>query len=102
MQSMRIADRVLTQGGRTYVIAEVSANHNQSFERAVAIVQAARNAGADAVKFQTYTADTITVDSDKPHFRLEGTLWDDMTLHSLYSQAYTPWEWFAGLKDAVE
>lgn len=82
-----------------YVIAELSANHNQDFEQAVRIIRAAKDAGADAVKLQTYTADTITIKSDKEFFRIGGgTLWDGRTLHDLYAEAYTPWEWQPRLK----
>jgi pseudaminic acid synthase len=77
-----------------YVIAELSANHNQDFETAVKLVHAAKDAGADAVKLQTYTADTITIASDREEFRIGGgTLWDGRTLHDLYAEAYTPWDW---------
>jgi len=77
-----------------YVIAELSANHNQKFDQAVKIIHAAKDAGADAVKLQTYTADTITIRSDKEYFRVGGgTLWDGRYLHDLYAEAYTPWEW---------
>jgi pseudaminic acid synthase len=87
----------------TYVIAEVSANHNQSFDQAVRILHAARDAGADAVKLQTYTADTITICSDKECFRIKGgTLWDGRTLHDLYQQAFTPWEWQPKLKEVAD
>lgn len=90
-------------GAPVYFIAEVSANHNQSYERAVEVIKAAKAAGADAVKLQTYTADTITIESDKPYFRVDGgTLWDGATLHQLYSEAYTPWEWQPDLKVFVE
>ena len=82
-----------------YIVAELSANHNGSFDQAAALVQAARDAGADAVKLQTYTADTLTLRCDNDHFRIKGgTLWDGKTLHELYSQAYTPWEWHPRLK----
>jgi pseudaminic acid synthase len=82
-----------------YCIAELSANHNQDFEQAVRIIHAAKEAGADAVKLQTYTPDTITIESDRPEFRIGGgTLWDGRTLHDLYAEAFTPWEWQPKLK----
>ena len=94
-----IGGRRVGQGSPTYVIAEVSANHNQSFEQAVRILHAAKETGADAVKLQTYTADTITMRSDKECFRVAGgTLWDGQILHDLYQEAYTPWEWQPKLK----
>ena len=78
----------------TFVIAEMSGNHNMDFNRAVKIMEEAKKAGADAIKIQTYTADTITLNCDKPCFQItQGTLWDGMTLHKLYETAYTPWEW---------
>lgn len=94
-----IAGRTIGSGCPVYVIAELSANHNQNFEQAVQMVHAAREAGADAVKLQTYTADTITIRSDRPEFRVGGgTLWDGRTLHDLYQEAHTPWDWQPKLK----
>ena len=91
---IRIGNRLLGEDAPTYMVAEMSANHNQDYHRALEIVHAAAEAGADALKLQTYTADTITIDSDKPYFRISGgTLWDGETLYSLYQKAYTPWEW---------
>ncbi len=86
-----IYDR-LTKG--VYVIAEMSANHNQDIEVAKETIRVAKECGANAVKLQTYTADTLTIDSKKEYFRLsQGTIWDGVTLYELYQQAYTPWEW---------
>jgi pseudaminic acid synthase len=88
---------------RTYIIAELSANHNQNFEQAVAMVHAAKEAGADAVKLQTYTPDTMTILSDKEYFRIGGgTPWDGRTLYDLYSKAYMPWEWQPKLKKIAD
>lgn len=79
---------------KVFIVAELSANHGHQLETALASVRAAKEAGADAIKIQTYTADTITLDGDAPDFIVGGgTLWDGQTLHSLYQQAYTPWEW---------
>ena len=92
-------DRKIGPGCPVYVVAEISANHNRDFEQALRMVQAAKDAGADAVKLQTYTPDTITLRSDREHFRIAGgTLWDGRTLHDLYAEAYMPWEWQPKLK----
>ncbi|MGQ9908289.1 MAG: pseudaminic acid synthase [Candidatus Flexifilum sp.] len=95
---MEINNRRIGPGQPVYIIAELSANHHQEYAQAVALIHAAKQAGADAIKLQTYTPDTITIASDKPYFRIEGTIWAGRTLHDLYGEAYTPWEWQPGLK----
>lgn len=98
-----IAGRQIGSGCPTYIIAELSANHNQSYDKAVELVHAAADAGADAVKLQTYTADTITINCDNEHFRIgDGTLWSGRVLHDLYGEAFTPWEWQPKLKQLCE
>ena len=88
---------------RTYVIAEMSGNHNMDFNRAVKIMKAAKDAGADAIKIQTYTADTMTLNCDNDYFQItQGTLWDGRTLYNLYKEAYTPWEWQPELKKIAD
>lgn len=102
-REIQIGGHIISESSPTFVIAEMSANHNMDFDRAVAIMRAAKEAGADAVKIQTYTADTITLDCDAPCFQItQGTLWDGMTLHKLYETAYTPWEWQPRLKKIAE
>lgn len=86
-----------------YIVAELSANHGHKLENALASVRAAKEAGADAIKIQTYTADTITLDCDQPDFQVNsGTMWDGVTLHQLYEQAYTPWEWHKAIFDEAK
>ncbi|WP_178991513.1 pseudaminic acid synthase [Winogradskyella schleiferi] len=78
---------------RVFIIAELSANHNGSLDTAIETIKAAKRAGADCIKLQTYTADTMTIDSRKPGFTIEGTIWDGKNLYELYQEASTPWEW---------
>ena len=97
---IEIAGRTIGEGHKAYIIAEISGNHNQQFERAEELVRAAASAGAEAVKLQTYTPDTITIDCDNEYFRIQkGTLWEGKTLYGLYGEAYTPWEWHPQLKE---
>ncbi len=97
--SLRIGGREVGAGQPVYIIAELSANHNQDFERAKQILVAAKEAGVDAVKLQTYTPDTITIQSERESFRIRGgTLWDGRTLYDLYAEAHTPWDWQPKLK----
>jgi pseudaminic acid synthase len=94
---VEIAGRRIGPGEPPYVIAELSANHNGDIERAFEIMAMAAEAGADAVKLQTYTADTMTIDCDRDDFRIKGGLWDGYLLHDLYKEAQTPWEWHEAL-----
>ncbi|TSA36848.1 MAG: pseudaminic acid synthase [Verrucomicrobiaceae bacterium] len=96
--SITIADRVIGEDYMPFIIAEMSGNHNQSLDRALAIVEAAAKAGAHAIKLQTYTADTITIKGAYT-IRDHKSLWDGRELHSLYSEAFTPWEWHETLFD---
>src|ERR1700704_4671412 len=91
---IEIAGRRIGPGQPCYVIAEMSANHNQNFDQAVEIVRAAKLSGADAIKLQTYTPDTLTIDCQSDDFRIgTGTIWEGKNLYQLYGEAYTPWEW---------
>lgn len=93
-KSINIYGREIGSAHPPYCIAEMSGNHNQDFNQAVQLIHAAKDAGADAIKLQTYTADTLTISSSLEHFRVKGnTLWDGKTLYDLYQEAYTPWEW---------
>jgi pseudaminic acid synthase len=97
--SIHISGRQIGLGCPVYVIAELSANHHQDFERAARLVDAAKDAGADAIKLQTYTPDTITIRSDRSEFFIGGgTIWDGRSLHELYGEAFTPWDWQPKLK----
>lgn len=100
-EQFQINGRRIGSGEPVYIVAEMSANHNQDFDQAVKIIEAAKEAGADAVKLQTFTPDTITIDSDNEYFKIEGTLWEGRTLHDLYGEACTPWEWQPKLKQAA-
>jgi pseudaminic acid synthase len=96
--TIQIDGHQIGPGHPTYIIAEMSGNHNQDFEQSLRIIKAAHEAGADAVKIQTYTPDTITIPCDNEYFKIGGTLWDGRTLYDLYAEAYTPWEWQPKLK----
>ncbi len=100
---MRIGNFEIGEKSKTFIIAELSANHGHDFDIAVKTIHAAKESGADAIKLQTYTPDTITIDCDNEYFQIkQGTIWDGTTLYKLYKQAYTPWEWQPKLKQIAE
>jgi len=89
----------MKKNNNVFIVAELSANHNGSKQTALDTIKAAKRAGADAIKLQTYTADTITIDCRKDDFKIKGTIWEDRYLYDLYKEAYTPWEWHKELFD---
>ncbi|MGV7228586.1 MAG: pseudaminic acid synthase [Nitrospirales bacterium] len=96
---MKIGDRLIGEGQPCYIVAEISANHNQSFENAEKIIHAAKKAGADAVKLQTYTPDTMTLDCEREEFQIPSdSIWSGKKLFELYAEAYTPWDWHPKLQ----
>ena len=97
--NIQIGEKEIGSHSPVHIIAELSANHNQDFNEAVKLIHAAKEAGADAIKIQTYTPDTMTIDCDKEFFKIgKGTIWEGENLYSLYKEAYTPWEWQPKLK----
>jgi len=100
---LKIGNKSIGNNNPVFIIAELSANHLQNFDLAVDTIKTIKESGADAVKIQTYTPDTITIDSDNEYFQIhQGTLWDGKTLYQLYKEAYSPWEWQPKLKDIAE
>lgn len=90
---MKIGNYNIDQDSPCFIIAELSANHNGSLETAIETIKSAKRSGANAIKLQTYTADTITINCDKDDFIIKGTIWEGRNLHNLYQEAFTPWEW---------
>ena len=99
---MKIGDFQINKSSKVFIIAELSANHNGSIEVAIETIKAAKRAGADCIKFQTYRADTITIDSKKDDFLIKETIWDGKNLYELYQEAYTPWEWHQQLFEVAK
>ncbi|APY08480.1 pseudaminic acid synthase [Winogradskyella sp. J14-2] len=100
---MKIGNKSIGKNHPCFIIAELSANHNGNLDVAIETIKAAKKTGADAIKLQTYTPDTLTIDSDKDYFKIEGgTLWDGKTLHELYGEAYTPWQWHKKLFEVAQ
>ena len=100
--TFKVGERKIGKDFPTYIIAEMSGNHGHDFEQAVDILKAAKDAGADAIKLQTYTADTLTINSNEPPFKIKGGLWDGNNLYKLYEEAHTPWEWQPKLKEIAD
>jgi pseudaminic acid synthase len=99
---MKIGNYSIDKNSSVFIIAELSANHNGSIETAIETIRAAKSAGANCIKLQTYTCDTMTIDSDKDDFVIKGTIWDNQNLYKLYQEAYTPWEWHEKLFKVAE
>lgn len=99
---MKIDSFTISKNSPVFIIAELSANHNGSMETAIETIKAAKRTGADAIKLQTYTADTITIDCNKLDFQIKGTIWEGQNLYELYKQAYTPWEWHKELMQVAK
>ncbi len=99
---INISNRIVGGKQSAFIIAELSANHGQDFDRAVEMIKCAKRSGADAVKFQAYTPDTLTINADNKYFRIKHPQWGGQTLYELYKKAYTPWKWFKELKKIAE
>jgi pseudaminic acid synthase len=103
MKDLTIDGRLISTNSSVFIIAELSANHNGSLQTAIQTIKAAKRAGADAIKLQTYTADTLTIQCEKPDFVIQtGSIWDNKTFYDLYKEAYTPWEWHKALFDEAK
>ncbi|MHC4395566.1 MAG: pseudaminic acid synthase [Planctomycetota bacterium] len=98
----KLRDKLIGNSYHTFVIAEVSANHGQDFNRAVELIKTAKECGADAVKFQAYTPDILTIDASNKYFQIKHPQWGGQTLYELYKKAYTPWKWFKELKKIAD
>jgi len=98
----KIGNKLIGDNHPVFIIAEMSCNHLQNYDYAVEIIKKAKEAGADAIKLQTYTPDTMTIDCNNEYFSLKGTIWEGKTLYELYQEAYTPWEWQPKLKKIAE
>lgn len=100
---IKIDTRIINENSPCFIIAELSANHNQNMDIAKQTIKAAKESGADAIKLQTYTPDTMTIDCDNEYFKIkQGTVWDGTTLYKLYEKAYTPWHWHKELKEYAQ
>ncbi|MCC3669566.1 pseudaminic acid synthase [Terrisporobacter mayombei] len=100
---IKIDTRIINENSPCFIIAELSANHNQNIDIAKQTIKAAKESGADAIKLQTYTPDTMTIDCDNEYFKIkQGTVWDGTTLYKLYEKAYTPWHWHKELKEYAQ
>ena len=99
---MKIDNFEISESGKIFIIAELSANHNQNLQIAIETIKAAKRAGADCIKLQTYTADTLTIDCEKDDFIIKGTIWEGKSFHSLYKEAFTPWEWHKTLFEVAK
>ncbi|WP_432222934.1 pseudaminic acid synthase [Flavobacterium sp. TMP13] len=99
---MKIGNFKFNKNSEVFIIAELSANHNGSIDTAIETIRAAKRAGANCIKLQTYTADTMTIECDKEDFIIKGTIWEGANLHKLYQEAYTPWEWHKQLFEVAD
>lgn len=102
VEKIKVGNRYIGEGESVFIAAEISCNHLQKKEYALKLIEEAKEAGADGVKFQAYTPDTMTIDVDNEYFRIKGTIWEGKTLYQLYQGAYTPWEWLSELKDKTK
>ena len=99
---MKIDNHKISKSSRVFIIAELSANHNQNLDIAIETIRAAKRAGADCIKLQTYTPDTLTINSNKDDFKIKGTIWSGKNYYELYGEAFTPWEWHKKLFEVAK
>lgn len=99
---MKIDNHEISNSSRVFIIAELSANHNQNLDIAIETIKAAKRAGADCIKLQTYTPDTLTINSNKDDFKIKGTIWSGKNYYELYAEAFTPWEWHKKLFEVAK